>query len=208
MPFGYWEAKDEKDDLDAEIATKVRRGYPQDNIIFEDSTKAVLVQEKQEVYRCAVDDVKDLEKLLNLFFDYERAEITEFRKAVEQFKADLPSSSELTYQMRKLHKAGLAPKCIYESRQRRRPIIVDSETTLPVSRQRLREFQTRPSRRAGVDSRRYKEKKPKDPTIGERFCDTYRFANYKEKVIEPADARDDGESADSRGGWSMRKIIR
>jgi len=90
VPFGYWEAKDEKDDLDAEIATKVRRGYPQDNIIFEDSTKAVLVQEKQEVYRCAVDDVKDLEKLLNLFFEYERAEITEFRKAVEQFKADLP----------------------------------------------------------------------------------------------------------------------
>ena len=27
MPFGYWEAKDEKDDLDAEIETKFRRGY-------------------------------------------------------------------------------------------------------------------------------------------------------------------------------------
>ena len=26
MPFGYWEAKDEKDDLDAEIETKFRRG--------------------------------------------------------------------------------------------------------------------------------------------------------------------------------------
>jgi predicted helicase len=90
VPFGYWEAKDEKDDLDAEIDYKLRRGYPQDNIIFEDSTRAVLVQEKEEVYRCAVDDVKALEKLLDLFFDYERAEITEFRKAVEQFKTDLP----------------------------------------------------------------------------------------------------------------------
>jgi predicted helicase len=90
VPFGYWEAKDEKDDLDAEIDYKLRRGYPQDNIIFEDSNRAVLVQEKAEVYRCAVDDVKDLEKLLNLFFGYERAEITEFRKAVEQFKTDLP----------------------------------------------------------------------------------------------------------------------
>jgi len=90
VPFGYWEAKDEKDDLDAEIEHKLRRGYPQDNIIFEDSTRAVLVQEKEEVYRCAVDDVKALEKLLDLFFDYERAEITEFRKAVEQFKTDLP----------------------------------------------------------------------------------------------------------------------
>ena len=90
VPFGYWEAKDEKDDLDAEIATKLRRGYPQDNIIFEDSTKAILVQDRQEVYRSPVDDVKALEKLLDLFFGYERTEITEFRKAVEQFKTDLP----------------------------------------------------------------------------------------------------------------------
>ncbi|MEH2467747.1 type ISP restriction/modification enzyme [Nostoc sp.] len=29
----------------------------------------------------------------------------------------------------------------------------------------------------------YKEKKPKDPTIAEKF-DTYRFADYKEKVID------------------------
>ena len=29
----------------------------------------------------------------------------------------------------------------------------------------------------------YKEKKPKDPTISERF-NTYRFADYKEQVIE------------------------
>ena len=38
VPFGYWEAKDEKDDLDDEIDLKFRRGYPQDNIVFEDST--------------------------------------------------------------------------------------------------------------------------------------------------------------------------
>src|SRR5437867_822831 len=91
MPFGYWEAKDEKDDLDAEIGYKVRRGYPQDNIIFEDSTQAVLIQSKREVMRCPVDNVAKLEKLLTLFFGYERAEVAEFRKAVEQFKTDLPA---------------------------------------------------------------------------------------------------------------------
>lgn len=91
VPFGYWEAKDEKDDLDAEIEYKFRRGYPQDNIIFEDSTEAVLIQNRQEVMRCGVDDVAALEKLLGLFFGYERVEIAEFRKAVEQFKADLPA---------------------------------------------------------------------------------------------------------------------
>jgi hypothetical protein len=94
LPFGYWEAKDAKDDLDAEIDFKLRRGYPQDNIIFEDSTKAVLIQNKRETMRCAVDDVDRLQRLLELFFGYERPEIEEFRKAVEQFRTDLPAVLE------------------------------------------------------------------------------------------------------------------
>jgi hypothetical protein len=91
VPFGYWEAKDEKDDLDEEIAHKFRRGYPQDNIIFEDSRTAVLIQHRQEVMRCPVDDPAQLEHLLTLFFAYQRPEIAEFRKAVEQFRTDLPA---------------------------------------------------------------------------------------------------------------------
>ena len=94
VPFGYWEAKDAKDDIDAEIAFKFKRGYPQDNIIFEDSAQAVLIQHREEVMRCAVDDVKTLEKLLKLFFAFERAEIADFRKAVAQFKTDLPAVLE------------------------------------------------------------------------------------------------------------------
>jgi predicted helicase len=94
LPFGYWEAKDAKDDLDAEIDFKLRRGYPQDNIVFEDSRQAVLIQNKRETMRCAVDDVDKLQRLLELFFGYERPEIAEFRKAVEQFKTDLPAVLE------------------------------------------------------------------------------------------------------------------
>jgi hypothetical protein len=48
VPLGYWEAKDEDDDLDKEIEKKIRKGYPQDNIIFEDSHNAVLIQNKQD----------------------------------------------------------------------------------------------------------------------------------------------------------------
>lgn len=91
VPFGYWEAKDEADDLDDEIARKFRRGYPQDNIIFEDSREAVLIQHREEVMRCDVTDVAALEKLLKLYFAFERPEIAGFRKAVEQFKSDLPA---------------------------------------------------------------------------------------------------------------------
>lgn len=91
VPLGYWEAKDEDDNLDKEIEKKFRKGYPQDNIIFEDSHEAVLIQNKQQVLRSGVDDASQLQKLLELFFGYERPEIADFRKAVEQFKADLPA---------------------------------------------------------------------------------------------------------------------
>lgn len=91
VPFGYWEAKDTQDDLDAEITKKFRRGYPQTNIIFEDSACAVLIQNGEEVLRCPVDDVEKLHQLLDLFFSYQRPEISGFHKAIEQFKNDLPS---------------------------------------------------------------------------------------------------------------------
>ena len=51
MARGHWEAKDTHDDLDAEIQTKSNRGYPRDNIIFEDSQTAVLIQNGKEAMR-------------------------------------------------------------------------------------------------------------------------------------------------------------
>jgi predicted helicase len=94
VPLGYWEAKDEDDDLDVEIAKKLRRGYPQDNIIFEDSREAVLIQSRQQVLRCSVTDGPELLRLLTLFFGYERQEIADFRKAVKQFQHDMPAVLE------------------------------------------------------------------------------------------------------------------
>jgi predicted helicase len=91
VPLGYWEAKDTDDDLEKEITKKFAKGYPQDNIIFEDSVTAVLFQNKQEVMRCSMVDANALTKLVALFFSYERVEIAEFRKAVAQFRADLPA---------------------------------------------------------------------------------------------------------------------
>ena len=91
VPLGYWEAKDTADDLDTEIHKKFLKGYPQDNIIFENSTTAVLVQNRAEVMRCLMADTVELERLLTLFFSYERQEIALFRKAVAQFQTDLPA---------------------------------------------------------------------------------------------------------------------
>ncbi len=51
MARGFWESKDLHDDLDAEIQAKFNRGYPRDNIIFEDSQTAVLFQNSREAMR-------------------------------------------------------------------------------------------------------------------------------------------------------------
>lgn len=91
VPFGYWEAKDTNDDLDDEIRKKTSIGYPRDNIIYEDTDCAVLIQNKREVARARMDDTDALFHLLELFFAYERPEIADFRKAVRQFASDLPA---------------------------------------------------------------------------------------------------------------------
>lgn len=91
VPFGYWEAKDENDDLTAEIDAKFRKGYPRDNIVFTDDVTAVLWQDGIEVMRADMQgDDDSLLNLLTRFFAHERAEIADFNKAVKQFATDLP----------------------------------------------------------------------------------------------------------------------
>ena len=89
--FGYWEAKDEKDNLDDEIAKKIAKGYPSDNIIFEDSKRAVLIQNRETVFDINIENSDKLNELLETFFSYEKPEILQFHKAIEQFKNDIPN---------------------------------------------------------------------------------------------------------------------
>ena len=94
MTRGYWEAKDSHDDLDAEIHAKFDRGYPRDNIVFEDSLTAVLSQNGAEAMRADMSRAADLHRLIRAFLDYELPEIEEFRQAQQQFKVDLPTVLE------------------------------------------------------------------------------------------------------------------
>ena len=94
MARGYWEAKDAHDDLDAEIQAKFDRGYPRDNIVFEDSINAVLFQNGEESMRVDMTRPADLHRLITIFLDYELPEIGEFRQARQQFATDLPAVLE------------------------------------------------------------------------------------------------------------------
>ena len=88
--WGYWESKDESDDIDEEIKKKFDKGYPSDNILFEDSQTAVLYQHGEEVMRRNMQDEKQLNQILTLFLSYERPEVHDFREAIEHFKQDIP----------------------------------------------------------------------------------------------------------------------
>ena len=62
--WGYWESKDEQDDLEFEIKKKFAKGYPSFNILFEDTQTAILIQGGEEVFRADFGDAAALDALL------------------------------------------------------------------------------------------------------------------------------------------------
>ena len=97
--WGYWESKDEADNLDDEIEKKFAKGYPKDNILFEDSRMAVLIQNGEQVMRCTIDDDNAMHRLLTEFVTFERPEVQNFRKAIELFKQDIPKVTGRLYEI-------------------------------------------------------------------------------------------------------------
>jgi len=91
LPWGYWESKDQDDDLDQEMGNKLAKGYPNDNILFEDSQTAVLIQGGNEVQRVSILDADKLDVLLKpicpLFSKRYETNWTFRRKAIQNFKA-------------------------------------------------------------------------------------------------------------------------
>lgn len=92
--WGYWESKDESDIIDDEIKKKFDKGYPKENILFEDSQTAVLFQSGFEVLRVKMNNPAALEKLITMFISFQRPEVLQFRKAIELFKQDIPKVTE------------------------------------------------------------------------------------------------------------------
>lgn len=90
LDWGYWESKDEADNIDEEIEKKFKKGYPKDNILFEDSNTAILIQQSNEVMRIKMDDAEALDRIIHEFINYERPEVENFHKAIELFKQDIP----------------------------------------------------------------------------------------------------------------------
>jgi predicted helicase len=107
--------------------------------------------------------------LMDLHIGYEAVEPCALKRA------DIPDE--------KARAAGQAPKAMLKADKDTGRIQLDSETTLSGIPPEAWDYKL--GNRSALEwiLDQYKEKKPKDPTIREKF-DTYRFADYKEKVID------------------------
>ena len=92
LDYGFWESKDTGDKLHEEIARKFDKGYPDSNILFEDTQTAILYQDGRQVFAdTPLADTAALDALLTRYVGFEHPEVREFKEAVERFKADIPN---------------------------------------------------------------------------------------------------------------------
>jgi predicted helicase len=90
LPRGYWEAKDEKDDLKAEMNRKFAAGYPRTNILFQAPTRAILVQDGRIAFDGDLADPEKLVDVLRLFFEWRQPHQEDWDRAVREFSERIP----------------------------------------------------------------------------------------------------------------------
>ena len=94
LPHGYWEAKDEKDDLLKEVQRKLDKGYPADNTIFQAPERAILYQGGARIFDENITRPEALVSVVNQFFDYKMPRIEEWQRAVDEFSERVPELSK------------------------------------------------------------------------------------------------------------------
>ena len=136
--FGYWESKDSKDDIDFEINKKLNEdGYPDSNILFEDTVTAVLYQEGQLVQRVPMKDAEALDSILGHFINYEPSIVKDFNKALDKFKEDIPAIVENLREL--IEKKAETNKDFVEARDRFHEL-AQSEINPEITRDDVREM--------------------------------------------------------------------
>ena len=94
LTHGYWEAKDEDDDLPSEVVRKLEAGYPRDNILFQTPHRAILWQNNQQMPEADLRDRAQLIRVLETFFSHRPPEYTKWEEAVSEFRDRVPALGE------------------------------------------------------------------------------------------------------------------
>jgi predicted helicase len=88
IPHGVIEAKDDADDLAAEMRAKLKLGYPGKNTLFWQPRRALLVQDGKVVLDYYLDTKPEqLCEILGRFFAYTEPVIADWERATEEFRA-------------------------------------------------------------------------------------------------------------------------
>lgn len=90
LVHGYWEAKDEDDDLAAEVKRKIAVGYPTDNILFQAPDRAILYQHGKRVLDQDITAPEDLVDVLKAFFAYQPPQFDQWERAADEFRDKVP----------------------------------------------------------------------------------------------------------------------
>ncbi len=90
LPRGYWEAKDAKDSLEAEMKKKFEVGYPRSNILFQRPDRALLFQDGRIAFNDSIEDAEKLVAVLRLFFEWRQPDHDSWDRAASDFSERIP----------------------------------------------------------------------------------------------------------------------
>jgi predicted helicase len=94
LTHGYWEAKDEHDDLQKEVKKKFAVGYPKDDILFQAPERAILYQNGKQILDEDISKADNLVQTLSQFFEYLPPAYEQWKDAVEHFQGEIPKLAE------------------------------------------------------------------------------------------------------------------
>jgi hypothetical protein len=94
LVHGLWEAKDSADDLQKEIKSKVAKGYPLTNILFQAPDRAVLYQDNRIAFDDAITAPDKLVEVLQIFCEHRQAHEVDWEDAVLKFSEKIPDLAQ------------------------------------------------------------------------------------------------------------------
>ena len=94
LPIAYWEAKDMDDDLPKAIQEKRDKGYPFDNIVFQNPERAILYQNEEVALDTGITDPENLIEVLQRLFSYSGITFSDWYDAVDKFSTRIPALAD------------------------------------------------------------------------------------------------------------------
>ena len=94
LSIAYWEAKDMDDDLPKAIREKRDKGYPFDNILFQNPERVILYQNGEEVLDTDITKPENLIESLQCLFSYSNTTFKDWYDAVNKFSERIPALAD------------------------------------------------------------------------------------------------------------------